>query len=93
NQIGASNIPGLTRFYDGGPSSSAYGITFDNGTTSFDKVFKFTVKAQDPANLSEFEKTFFIRVTNEDNLQYTDLYLRALQQQDKRNVWYDFITN
>jgi hypothetical protein len=32
-------------------------------------------------------------VTNEDNLQYTDLYLRALQTQDKRNEWYNFITN
>lgn len=93
NQIGTTGIQGLTRFYDGGPSSSAYGITFDNNITTFDKVFKFTVKAKDPANLAEFEKTFFIRVTNEDNLQYTDLYLRALQTQGKRNTWYDFITN
>jgi hypothetical protein len=93
NQVGTANLPGLTRFYDGGPSSNAFGITFDNGTSTFDKVFKFTVKARDPASISEFEKTFFIRVTNEDNLQYTDLYLRALQTQDKRNVWYNFITN
>lgn len=89
NQIGLPNDPGITRFFDG----DNYNIKFDNTKTTYDKIFRFTVKARDPANLSEFEKTFFIRVINENNLQYVDLYLRAFQIQSNRDQWYNFITD
>jgi hypothetical protein len=93
NQIGSQTIDGLTRFYDGGPSSSAFGITFDQGRTTFDKVYKFTIKAKDPSNFSEFDKQFSIKIIGETTKQFTNLYLRALQPLNKRNSWYDFITD
>jgi hypothetical protein len=93
NQVGSQTFDGITRFYDGGPSSNAFGITFDQNRTTFDKVYKFTIKARDPANFAEFNKLFSIKITGETTRQYTNLYLRALQPLEKRNIWYDFITD
>jgi hypothetical protein len=93
NQIGDQTRPGLTRFYDGGPSSNAFGITFDGGRTTFDKEYVFTVKAKDPSNFSEREKTFKIKVISEDIKEYTNIYFRALQTKENRDKWYDFITD
>lgn len=93
NQIGNQSIKGLTRFYDGGPSSNAFGITFDQDRTTFDKVYRFTVKARDPSNFAEFEKIFSIKIIGEVTKQFTNLYLRSLQPLEKRNNWYDFITD
>lgn len=93
NQVGNQIINGITRFYDGGPSSNAFGIIFDQGRTTFDKIYKFKIKARDPANFAEFEKLFSIKIVGETTKQYTNLYLRALQPLAKRNSWYDFITD
>jgi len=93
NQIGNETNIGLTRFYDGGPSSNAFGIVFDQGRTTFDKEYVFTIKAKDPSNFSEREKTFKIKVVSEDSKEYTNIYLRAFQSRENRDKWYDFITD
>lgn len=93
NQIGSATSEGLTRFYDGGPSSNAFGITFDQGRTTFDKEFVFTIKAKDPSSFSERDKTFKIKVISEDIKEYTNLYIRAFQTRENRDKWYDFITD
>ncbi len=93
NQIGSGNVEGLTRFYDGGPSSNAFGITFDQGRTTFDKEYVFTIKAKDPSSFSERDKTFKIKVISEDIKEYTNIHVRAFQTRENRDKWYDFITD
>jgi len=99
-QFEDSNGPGLTRFYektdsalDSSTGSRIFSGTFDNGETSFDKTFTFTVKARDSANFSELEKTFTLKVIADNTKTFANLYLKAFQTKDKRLTWFNFITD
>ncbi len=88
---------GLTRFFDFISSDNStikdFSITFDGGTTTFDKVFTFTVKARDGVNFAEVEKTFSFRVIAESDKTFANLYLKAFQEKSKRLDWTNFITD
>lgn len=93
-----SNL-GLTRFFERDSSlSDSVGTfdftpSFDNATTTFDKVFTFKIKAKDGANFSESIKTFTIRVIADNTKTFANLYLKAFQSKEKRLQWFDFITD
>ena len=78
------NKPGLTNFP---------GIVWDNGTTSFDRKFKFTVRASDVFNFAQTERTFELTITDKDPKTYSNIWVKAFQKKSKRNMWYEFITN
>lgn len=105
-QFADSDGPGLTRFFERfdeeGINSSTedsstmyreFSGTWDGRTTSFDKVFKFSVKARDGANFAESIKEFQIQVVADNTKTFANLYLTALQPKNKRLQWFDFITN
>lgn len=99
-QLADSNGPGLTRFFeklDTAQEDSVLGkdfeLTFDNGTTTFDKIYKFEIKARDTANLAELTKQFQIRVVGDNNKVFANLYIKSFQEKSKRLEWFDFITN
>ena len=69
------------------------GTTFDGGTTTFDKSYSFTVRASDVFNFAQLDRTFIIRVTDDDPVVYSNLYVKAFQKKSLRNIWYEFITN
>ena len=85
--------PGLTRFFETDGSSKSFNITWDGGQTSFDRVFRFRVRAKDTANFSELIKEFFITVSADSEVTYSNLYLKAFQAKNKRLNWFDFITD
>jgi len=98
-QFADSTGLGLTRFFDHDSSlvdstgSRSFNTSFDGATTSFDKVYTFTVKARDSANFSESTKTFTITVIADNTKTYANLYVKSLQNKQKRLAWYNFITD
>ncbi len=97
---------GLTRFYersdDDGLNSSTedssnmrrdFTVTFDGETTSFDKIFRFKIKARDFSNFAESIKDFYIQVIADNTKTFANLYLKAFQPKTKRLDWTGFITD
>jgi len=99
-QFGDSKGPGLTRFYektdsalDESSRSRDFGTTFDNNETSFDREFRFTVRARDILNAARNDKEFRLFVNAEKNYSFSNLYIKAFQSKEKRLSWYNFITD
>jgi len=99
-QFADSDNDGLTRFYeqdsageDSSSRSQDFTGTFDGDTTSFDKKFTFTVKAQDAASFSESEREFTLTVVADQEKTFANIYMRALQKKEKRLEWFNFITD
>jgi hypothetical protein len=67
--------------------------TYDGNETSFDRRFRFQVKARDYSNVAENIKEFFIDVAAERNVTFANLYAKAFQSKEKRLSWYNFITD
>jgi len=99
-QFGDSASPGLTRFFeklDTAQEDSVLGkdfeILFDTGQTTFDKIYKFSIKARDTANFAELSKEFQIKIVGDNNKVFANLYIKSFQEKNKRLEWFDFITN
>jgi hypothetical protein len=102
-QFADDNGPGLTRFYertdsltpaeDSSTLSRDYTGSWDNNSTSFDKTFKFNIKAKDSANFAEFIKEFTLLVVADNTKTFANLYLKAFQTKEKRLDWFNFITD
>jgi len=84
---------GLTRLYDVEGGEPTFNITFDGGTTTFDKEFTFTVRARDSVNLSAVNRTFSFTVVSDVELTYSNIFLKAFQSKEKRLAWSTFITD
>jgi len=91
---------GLTRFYertdsaeDSSTLSREFSGTWDQGTTTFDKKFTFTIRARDSVNFATLDKTFYFTVISDNTKTFANLYLKAFQTKEKRLAWYDFITD
>lgn len=92
-QFSKGTTLGLTRFYDVVNNERFYDVTFDEGTSTFDRVYRFTVKAKDGANFAESTKEFFITISADSEVTYSNLYVKAFQPKFKRLTWFDFITD
>jgi len=99
-QFADSAGKGLTRFYEKIDSATVdssmsrdFTATYDNGATTFDKKFTFTVKARDSVNFATLDKTFYLTVVSDTTKTFANLYLKAFQTKSKRLDWYNFITN
>lgn len=99
-QFADVNGPGLTRFYervdtaeDSSTRSRQFSELWDGGTTSFDRTFRFDVKAKDAINVAENVKTFTLTVATKTNVTFANLYAKAFQSKEKRLTWYNFITD
>ena len=98
-QFADSDQRGLTRFYDQDSSlqdstgSITYNTTFDDGNSTFDKIFRFTVTAVDGANFAESDRDFFIKVISENEKTFSNVYAKAFQSKEKRLEWFNFITD
>jgi hypothetical protein len=99
-QFADSDNLGLTRFFDrdsSGEDSSTFSrsftTTFDGNTTSFDREFKFNIKAKDGANFAESIKEFVVKVIADTTKTFANIYIKSFQSKSKRLSWFDFITN
>ncbi len=85
--------PGLTRFFDEEDSTRSFDITFDGGLTTFDKIFTFTIRAQDSINFAQADKTFYFTVVAEQDITFVNLSVKAFQPKSKRLLWNNFISD
>ena len=92
NQYGRTGKEGVIRFYDTVNNEQVF-TTFDNGDTTFDREYTFTVTATDQYNLSSITKTFQINVDISDPLNYSNIYVQAMPRQIKRTKYQTFVTN
>lgn len=94
-QFADNNGPGLTRFFDSDSTAEAdpFNVGFDQGTTTFDQRFEFTIKARDALRFAESLKTFYIDVVSKTTNTFANLYVKAFPNKQKRLEWYNFIAD
>jgi len=67
--------------------------SFDDNETTTDKVFKFKIKARDTANFAELIREFSIKIVEDNNKIFANLFVKAFQAKEKRLAWFNFITD
>jgi len=85
-QFGDSERDGLT-FFDNDD------MTFDNDKTSIDRVFKFTVEAKDRFGYSAVTKEFEIEVIDDDDRQYSNIFMKPFLKDTQRDSFVQFVSN
>jgi hypothetical protein len=94
NQFYKPGNPGLTRFFDQPPQTSTKTFTsFDNGKTTIDRKFVFTVEAKDQFGYSATTRTFSITVDTPNRAIYGNLKTKPFLKLDQRSRWKGFINN
>ena len=90
--------PGLSLLSDGTlagkidyNSKTYFDFTLDNGLTTIDTRYYFTIEANDIYQKGAVEKEFFISVVEFDKKQYTKLYMVPRMNQQLRRIYSDFI--
>lgn len=86
--FGTEQLPGLLRFVDNGSPT-----TFDFSTTTFDREYTFTVLAKDRFEYSAVERQFTIRISDEDNLNYSNIYFKPYLKTDQRQKFNALVDN
>lgn len=89
NQYAEGNSLGLTRFDN---NTAFWDRTYPTGTT-FDRQYKFTVKAEDRFKLVAVEREFVLDVADLDNNLYTDVYVKPMLKIQQRQIYTSFISN
>jgi hypothetical protein len=65
----------------------------DGNTTTIDRKFTFTIKAQDQFGYSAIQRQFNITVSDPDNKQYSNIYVQPFMRETKRQDFIDLINN
>jgi hypothetical protein len=89
NQFANNTTLGLTTFDN-------KNVSWDGslpGDTTFDRRFKFTIRAQDRFNSVTSDKEFFINIEDLDDTVYTDIYMKPLLKLDQRQIFNNFISD
>lgn len=87
-----SNVTlGLTTFSNNFTTNQP--TIFDNGKTSFDRKFTFTVKASDESNYSAISKTFTLMVNTPYNFSHSNIRVKPFLTPKYAAVWNTFINS
>jgi len=81
-------IPGLTTF-----DFTTDATTFDGDSTSTDRVYEFTVKAQDKYGYSSITRTFSITIETPNQQVFSNIRVQPLLKTSQRSLWREFIDN
>lgn len=98
-QFADDDQEGLTRFFDRDSSevdstgSTTFNTTFDNVSTTYDKLYTFTVEASDSSGLAKDTRTFKVKVVADSQKSFSNIYVKAFQNKSKRLSWFNFITD
>ena len=82
-------VPGMTSFSDGAYTNQS----FDNGTTTIDRVFNFTVRARDQYGLSAITKDFSITIETPNQITFSNIKVKPYLKLDQRAYWKNFIND
>lgn len=67
--------------------------TFDLDTTTFERIFNFTVIAKDQNGVSENPRTFKLVVISPSHIKFSNITAKPFLTPTQRAVWHDFIYN
>ena len=84
--FGTVASPGLTIF-------DSQDLQLDGNTTSIDRKFTFTIKAQDQFGYSAIQRQFNITVSDPDDKLYSNIYAQPFMSSEKRQTFIDLINN
>ena len=84
--FGTELLPGLTIFDN-------QDFVLDGNTTSIDRKYTFTIKAQDQFGYSAIQRQFTITVSDPDDKLYSNIYVQPFMKQAKRQQYIDLINN
>tara|TARA_B100000085_G_scaffold254326_1_gene253379 strand:- start:446 stop:4357 length:3912 start_codon:yes stop_codon:yes gene_type:complete len=87
-QFGTTGLPGLTTI-----DKATGAFTLDGATTTIDRSYTFTVKAQDQFGFSATTRTFTITTTDPDDLLYSNISMIPLLKQNDRTTFRNFISD
>lgn len=77
---------GLT-FFDKGKT------TFDGGTTTFDRGYEFNIQAKDRYGYTEINRTFSLKIDDDDRLNYSNLYAQPFLKTEQKNEFLRLMGN
>lgn len=84
-----TGVLGLTTFSQDGISD----LTFDNGTTTFDRQFTFEVEAGDQFGYSAASRNFTVQIDTPNTTSFSNISVRPFLPPVQRSAWRSFITN
>ena len=87
-QFGVPGFPGLTTI-----DKTTTKTTFDGDTTTIDRSYTFTVKAQDQFKFSATTKEFNITTTDPDDTLYSSVSMVPMLKKTERNTFRNFISD
>tara|TARA_E500000178_G_C17028505_1_gene759259 strand:+ start:612 stop:3608 length:2997 start_codon:yes stop_codon:yes gene_type:complete len=87
-QFGEPGKPGLTTI-----DKATTKTTFDGDTTTIDRSYEFTVKAQDQFKFSATTRKFTITTTDPDDILYSSINMVPMLKQTERNAFRNFISD
>jgi len=67
--------------------------TFDQGTTTFDRTYTFTVTASDQFGYNTVPKQFTINITTPNTQLYSNITARPFLNSTQRSAWQNFIND
>lgn len=94
-----TNIKGLTTFSEYSGSTKGQGSvtfarqTFDGGTTTVDRLYKFTIEARDQYGYSATTREFTLQIDTPNQLVFSNLRVQPFLKFDQRDVWKNFISD
>jgi len=71
----------------------ASNFSLDAGTTTFDRVYSFTVEARDILGYSAISRTFSLTITTPNNRLYSNITAKPYLKLDQRELFKTFIRN
>lgn len=83
---------GLTRFFDTVGSQKVF-TEFDNGQTTFDKQYTFTIEAKDQYDYSATTRTFTLTVSTPNSIKYSNIRAKPFLKMTQRDSWKSFIND
>lgn len=89
NQYSSPGVPGVTTFSDG----IFVNQTFDGGSTSIDREYKFIVRAKDQFEYSFIDREFILKINTPNDRLYSNISARTFMSQDKRELYNEFVND
>lgn len=80
------SVSGLTTF-------DQNDMTFDGNTTTIDKVYTFTARAEDQFGFSATTKTFSIRILDPNDLTFSNIFVKPFLKASQKFLYNSFISD
>lgn len=68
-------------------------LTLDGNTTSIDKTYTFTARAEDQFGFSAITRSFTIIINDPNDLIFSNVYVKGLMSQSQRFIYSSFISD